>query len=102
MANNQPQFIAFDYTSNKQTLLQRVRSRWSSSWNDFLASSFGIVIVDLVSWAHANTAYYLNRLAAENFIGTMTLRESAVRIGNLFNYQLANPAPASVLCEAQL
>jgi hypothetical protein len=99
---NTLRYLKVDYQSHKDALLQRVRARWPQNWNDFLANSFGIVLVDVVAWSTATLAFMVNRVAAENYITTMTLRESAVRLGGLVGYQLRGPTPASVACEASL
>jgi hypothetical protein len=102
MASQTLQYIKLDYQSQKDALLQRIRNRWPSRWNDFLANSIGIVLVDIVAWALATLAFLVNRVAGENYIPTMTLRESAIRIGGLTGYQLRGPVPATVLVEATL
>jgi hypothetical protein len=105
MADNTLRFVKVDYQSHKDALLQRVRSRWLANWNDFLfhgQSSFGTVLVDLMAWSASTLAFLVNRLAGENFIMTMTLRESAQRIGSLVGYQLRGPTPAVAQCEATL
>lgn len=105
MADETLRFIKIDYQSHKDALLQRVRSRWPLLWNDFLfngQSSFATLVVDLMAWSLATTAFLVNRSAGENFISTMTLRESAQRIGSLVGYNLRGPAPATVQCQATL
>jgi hypothetical protein len=99
---NTLRYLKTDFQSHKDALLQRVRARWPDNWNDFLSNSFGIVLVDIVAWSTSTLAFLLNRVAAENYISTMTLRESAVRLGSLVGYQLHGPAPATVACEATL
>ena len=99
---NTLRYIKTDFQSHKDALLQRIRARWPKVWNDFLTSSFGIVIVDIVAYAFATLAFLINRQAAENYVPTMTLRESAVRIGALVNYSLRRPLPSTVSCEAVL
>lgn len=99
---NSLRYLKTDYQSHKDALLQRVRARYPGVWNDFLSNSFGIVIIDLMAWSASVLAYIINRAAGENFIGTMTLRESAIRLGALPGYKLHNPVPATVLCEAVL
>jgi hypothetical protein len=95
-------YIAVDYQSHKDALLQRIRARWPGVWNDFLNNSFGIVLVDIMAWSIATIAFLVNRAAGENFISTMTLRESAVSIGSLIGYQLQGPTAATVACEATI
>lgn len=100
MANETLRYIKYDYQTQKDALLQRIRDRWPGRWNDFLANNIGIVLVDIVAWGLATTAFLVNRVAGEQYIPTMTLRESAVRIGGLTGYQLRSPLPATVSCEA--
>jgi hypothetical protein len=105
MAAESLRYIKFDYQSHKDALLQRVRSRWPQLWNDFLfngQSSFATLIVDLMAWSTAALAFAIHRQAGENFISTMTLRESAQRIGSLVGYNLKGPSPATVQCQAAL
>lgn len=103
MANeNTLRYVKFDYQAHKDALQQRIRARYPRIWNDFLTGGFGTVILDLVAWSTATLAFLINRQASEQFIPTMTLRESAVRLGALTGYQLRGPTAATVLCEATL
>lgn len=102
MANETLRYIKYDYQAQKDALLQRIRDRWPGRWNDFLANSLGVVVVDIVAWGLATLAFLVNRVAGEQYIPTMTLRESAVRIGGLTGYQLRSALPATVSCEAIL
>lgn len=99
---NTLRYLKVDFQSHKDALLQRVRARWPLNWNDFLSNSFGVVLVDLIAWSTATLAFMVNRVAGETYISTMTLRESAVRLGGLVGYQLHGPIPATVSCEAAL
>lgn len=102
MADDTLRYIKFDYDSHLEALIQRARARYPGVWNDFQTGNFGRLFLDLVAWSTATTAYMQNRLAGENFLPTMTLRESATRIGSLVQYKLRGPAPASVSCDASL
>jgi hypothetical protein len=102
MAESSLRYLKVDFESHRDALIQRVRSRWPGIWNDFASSSVGLMLIDLIAWSTATLAFLINRAAAENFIPTMTLRESAVRLGALVGYQLRGPVPASVACEATL
>lgn len=95
-------YTKIDYQAHKDALLQRVRARYPRVWNDFLNNSFGIILIDLISWSTSTIGFLINRAAGENYISTMTLRESAVNIGSLTNYQLRNTSAATVACEASL
>ncbi len=95
-------YVQIDFQAHKDALLQRVRARYPRVWNDFLNNSFGVVLIDIAAWSTATIAFLINRAAGENFISTMTLRESAVNIGSLTGYQLRGPTAASVSCEAAI
>lgn len=95
-------YIKLDYQSHKDALSQRIRDRWPAAWNDFLANSIGMVLIDIVAWGLATLAFLVNRTGSEVYVPTMSLRESAVRIGGLTGYQLRGPTPATVSCEAFL
>jgi len=95
-------YVKFDYDSHLDAIIQRTRSRYPGIWNDFQTGSFGRLLLDVIAFSTSSTAFLLNRAAAENFISTMTLRESAVRVGSLVGYKLRGPAPATVACDTSL
>jgi hypothetical protein len=99
---NTLRYIKYDYQAQKDALQQRIRARYPKLWNDFLTGAFGTVVLDIVSWGLATLAFLVNRQAGEQFITTMTLRESAVRLGALTGYQLRGPTASTVYCEATL
>jgi len=102
MASETLRYLKYDYQAQRDALLQRVRARWPGRWNDFLANSLGVVLVDLMAWGLATLAFLVNRVAGEQHVSTMTLRESAVRIGALTGYTLRSATPAVVSCEATM
>lgn len=99
---NSLRYLKLDFESHRDALVQRVQARYPTIWNDFLSGSVGILLVDLMAWSTATLAFIINRVAAENFIPTMTLRESAVRAGALVNYQLRSATPATVAVTATI
>lgn len=96
------EYVRSDYSAARDAAIQRLRARYPGVWNDFSSSNFGTMLIDLIAWSMSNMAYTANRLAGENFVSTMTLRESAVRLGNLTGYKLRSAAPAAVPCAAIL
>lgn len=95
-------YVKFDYDSHLDAVIQRIRARYPGVWNDFQTGNFGRLFLDAIAFSTASTAFTLNRAAAENFISTMTLRESAVRVGSLVGYKLRGPAPSTVACDTSL
>lgn len=101
-SENTLRYLKYDYQSQKDALQQRIRSRYPKLWNDFLTGGFGTVIIDAVAWMFSTLAFLVNRQASEQFITTMSLRESAVRLGAFTGYQLRGPTASTVSCEATL
>lgn len=95
-------YIKVDFESQKAALIQRVRSRFPGVWNDFSQGSFGTLILDVMAWSLSTTAYTQNRLAAENYLSTMSLRESVIRFAYPYGYVLRGATPATVPCQATL
>ena len=102
MAASTLQYLKADFSSQQQALVQRTRARYPGIWNDFVTGSFGTVLIDQMAWATTTLAYTVNRMAGENFLPTMQLRESAVRFGALVGYNLRGSTPALVPCNATL
>jgi uncharacterized phage protein gp47/JayE len=102
MAEDTLRYVKVDYNSQRDALIQRIRSRYPEVWSDFVASDFGTLLLDIIAWSQGTSAFTVNRLAAENFVSTMALRESAVRLASLTGYKLKNPSPSSVSCAATL
>lgn len=102
MASQPFRYLAADFSAQREALIQRVQGRYPGVWNSFLVSSFGALIINLVAWCFTTLAYTLNFTAGQNFVSVMTLRESAVRLGNNVGYALANPFPSTLYCSAVL
>lgn len=102
MSDDTLRFIKFDYDSHLDAVIQRIRARYPGVWNDFQTGNFGRMFLDAVAFSTASTAYLINRAAGENFLPTMTLRESAIRVGSTVSYRLRGPAPSAVPCDATL
>lgn len=101
-AANTFQYINLDFNAQKAALIERVRSRFPGVWNDFSQGNFGTLILDVMSWSLTTTAYTQNRLAAEEYLPTMELRESVIRFAQPYGYVLRSATPASVPCQAVL
>lgn len=95
-------YLQTDFEAQKAALIQRVRSRFPGVWNDFSQGNFGTLILDVMSWSLTTTAYTQNRLAAENYLPTMGLRESVIRWSGPYGYVLRGATPATVPCQATL
>lgn len=81
-------YTSRDYYSIKEDLLSRAAELpIGASWNTRSTSDFGVMLVDL--WAYMGDVlhFYVDRAAAETFIGTATQRESLLAFSNLLDYE---------------
>lgn len=102
MDDNYLQYIQQDYTSQRTVLINRLKQRWPGDWSDFSQNSIGMALVDLIAWNTSTMAYTVNSYLNESYVSSARLRESAVRIGNLYLYRLRGPTAAKVQCLAEL
>ena len=87
-------YTSRDYLSIKQDLLNRA-SVALPEWSTRNTSDFGMVMVDLWAYMGDILHYYVDRAAAETYIGTAVNRESIVALANLFDYRPANKTSAT-------
>ena len=81
-------YTSRDYYSIREDLLSRAAELpIGANWNTRSPSDFGVMLVDL--WAYMGDVlhFYVDRAAAETFIGTATQRESVVALANLLDYE---------------
>jgi len=96
------QYLKLDFESHRDALKQRVAARWPTRWNDFLTSSFGMVLIDLIAWSTTMLAFAVNAVASELYIPTMRLRESAARLGALTGYKMRGATASTLHASARL
>lgn len=79
-------YTSRDYLSIRDDLLNRASSM-IPEWTTRNRSDFGVLMVDL--WAYMGDVlhYYVDRAAAESYLGTATKRESVLAIANLLDYK---------------
>lgn len=81
-------YTSRDYLSIRQDLLDRA-SALVPEWSNRNSSDFGMVFVDLWSYMGDILHYYVDRAAAETYIGTAINKSSVLALANLFDYRPA-------------
>ena len=76
-------FVAYDFDTIRQSLVEYIRLNYPEDFNDFIDSSEFITIVDLLSWLGQSLAYRVDVNVRENFVDTAERRESIIRLANL-------------------
>jgi hypothetical protein len=92
-------YTSRDYYSIREDLLTRAAAMpIGTDWTTRSTSDFGVMLVEL--WAYMGDVlhFYVDRAAAEAYIGTATQRESVMALANLLDYEALplHPATASI------
>jgi hypothetical protein len=74
-----------DFSTIKSDLLQRA-STSIPEWVNRDSSDFMMALIDLVAYSADIQHFYIDRAAAEAFLGTATQRESVLALSNLYDY----------------
>lgn len=82
-------YTSRDYLSIRQDLLDRASSL-IPEWSSRSSSDFGTVLVDLWAYMGDILHYYVDRAAAETYLGTAVNASSVRALANLFDYRPAN------------
>lgn len=80
-------FVAYDFDTIRQSLVEYIRLNYPEDFNDFIDSSEFITIIDLLAWLGQSLAYRVDVNVRENFNDTAERRESIIRLANLLNYK---------------
>ena len=79
-------YTSRDYLSIRQDLLSRAADL-IPEWTSRAPSDFGVMLVDLWSYTGDILHYYIDKAAAETYLGTATRTESVLAIANLLDYR---------------
>lgn len=79
-------YTSRDYLSIRDDLLSRA-SAAIPEWTSRNRSDFGVLMVDLWAYMGDILHYYVDRAAAESYLGTATQRSSVLAIANLLDYK---------------
>ena len=79
-------YTSRDYLSIRQDLLSRA-SDLIPEWTSRSPSDFSVMLVDLWAYMGDILHYYIDRAAAETYLGTATKTESVLAIANLLDYR---------------
>lgn len=85
-AFSQINFNASDPVSINAALRQYLLNTYPEDYNDWVASSEFVTIVELLSWLAGTLAYKTDIAARENFLETAEARESVIRLARFLSY----------------
>ncbi len=85
---------SYDFDSIREALLTYVSTTYPDKFNDFIASSEFIAILDLVAYLGHSLAFRNDLNSRENFLDTAERRESILRLAKTLGYEKARPTNA--------
>ncbi len=84
--------LPIDFEEIMEVMKKRIQSRLPSRWTDFLASNFGMEILEAVSYEAALMNYYLNSSINECFLPTAKTQSAVYNLAKTIGYK---PRPSS-------
>jgi len=85
---------AYDFDTIREALLAYVQQTYPDKFNDFIASSEFIAILDLVAYLGHSLSFRLDMNTRENFLDTAERRESILRMAKNLGYIKTRPINA--------
>ena len=82
---------AYDFDTIREALLVYIQQTYPDKFNDFIASSEFIAILDLVSYLGHSLSYRLDMNTRENFLNLAERKESILRIAKSMGYNKTRP-----------
>jgi hypothetical protein len=93
-AFRQINFNASDPATIAKGLREYIQTYYAEDYNDWIASSEFVAIIELLSWLAGILAYKTDVDARENFLETAEARESVLRLARFLSYQPKRCQPA--------
>lgn len=95
-------YTARDFDAIRGALVKHLQNYFPNDWQDFAESNLGTAILELVAYVGDQLSFYLDRVANEMFLPTVTQRQNAINLVNLIGYVPRTTAAASVAVQATL
>lgn len=92
---NRVRYAGLDFNTHVDELLSRVQTKFVQDFNDFAASSLGIMLVDLVAFGLDTLSFYLDRRATDTFLETARTRRSVARLTRQLGYKMRSAIASS-------
>ena len=89
-------YAGSDFSTYSDEILARLQVKFASVYNDFSASSLGIMLVDIFAYGLDTLSFYLDRRATDNFMITARTTSSAARLARQLGYRPGSASAASV------
>lgn len=86
--------LPIDFEDIVQTLKTRIQNRLPNRWTDFLASNFGIELLEAFAYEAALMNYYINANINECFMPTAKTKNAVYNLAKTIGYKPRQPSQA--------
>lgn len=93
-AFNQVNFTSYDFDTIRASLIDYLRIYYPETFNDMIASSELIAIMELFAYIAEQLSYRVDMVAHENFITTAQRKQSILRLAKLISYKATRNSAA--------
>ncbi len=87
-------FVAYDYDTVKESLIQYLKTYYPENFNDFIESSELIAFIETFAYVCELVAYRTDMVAHENSITHAERKESILRLAKFISYNATRNLPA--------
>lgn len=99
---NRVRFSGFDFDSHEDEVFSRLQVNFAETYNDFVVSSLGIMLIDVFSFGLDSMSFYVDRRASDQYLFTARTRKSAARTARQLGYKMSGSTAASVDLDVQV
>lgn len=90
------QFSGMDYSSILDELRTRIQVKFAASYNDYSASSLGVMLLDSVAFGLDSLSFFLDRRTTDSYLSTARTRASVSRLTRQLGYKMRAAVSSSV------
>lgn len=93
---NRVKYAGLDFHTHEDEILARLQVKYADVYNDFAASSLGIMLIDIFAYGLDTLSFYLDRRATDLYLTTARTRKSMSRAARQIGYKMAPSVACSV------
>jgi hypothetical protein len=93
---NRVRYGGLDFDTHFDDLRARTQVQFAEDFNDFVLSSLGIMLMDIVAYGLDSLSFYLDRRATDAYIDTARTRKAVARLSRQLGYKMGAAVSSSV------
>jgi len=99
---NRVQYSGLDFDTFNDELRARLQVQYATVFNDFAASSLGIMLLDLTAFGLSTLSFYLDRRATDTYLQTARTRKAVSRLTRQIGFKMGGAVASGVNLQIQV